>query len=406
VKRALLIIAALASGGASGCASDLTPAWEVIEPRVFGARLEVEGDPTRSRPAPGESFTLRQFLVLPRALEGKQDELYDLKLALCLGFTTPDGRLACVGEVDVPATVQPVSDTELRIGPLLVPPLETLIPEAAAGADAPPAGEEGLAKVNQVAVFGAVCVQGKVERVKKKSISEDPPSQLFRCTDNDKAEFPDPLTFTLSVFLDLGRPGDLNHNPNFPCAEGADSGACHDGVAVKGEENAPGPVALVRPEPKKNQDEPREVTTWPAFPADQTLPWKDCADVDALPQVRAKSGEHLIRVRFDAKDRERFEYDAEEFGKVVRKKEREELLISHAVSEFGGDLARHFSVLGRDVSDRSAEIEVAYVPPDQSKDKDAHIPAKGRLVRFYFAVRDQRAGVDFTTRELCLLPPK
>jgi hypothetical protein len=392
------LLFALSLLGLSACANDLTPAWRVIEPRLYAARVEVVSDPSRSRPAPGESFVIRQFLALPKPLETPVAERYSMELALCFGFPAPNGQLICAQEVRLPVPVTTESDTELRTGPIPVPDVKELIPEQSS-IDA----EFGV--INQVSVFGALCVEGKVERVPDKKLQTDPPSQLFRCTDNKGAEFPNALTFTMSVLLDLGRKGDLNHNPSLACDPDTEEGPCQKGVEVEGETREPGAFVLVRPDDERNADGLRVQQAWPALGLrEEELPWTDCESSELL-QVEAGSGEHLIRVRFDAADREHYEYETEEFDKLVLKREREELLLSHAVTEHGGTLSGHFSVVERNTSDDEAEVEITYKPPKQSDKAEEHVPEGGRLVRMFFALRDGRGGVDFTTRELCLLPP-
>lgn len=392
------LLFALSLLGLAACANDLTPAWRVIEPRLYAARVEVVDDPSRSRPAPGEAFLIRQFLVLPKPLKTPAAERYSMQLALCFGFPAPNGQLICAQEVPLPVQVTAESDTELRTGAIPVPDIQDLLPEGSS-IDA----EFGV--VNQVSVFGALCVEGKVERVPGKKLQTDPPSQLFRCTDNQGAEFPNALTFTFSVLLDLGRKGDLNHNPSLACDPDTDQGPCHEGVEVEGETREAGAFVLVRTDKERNDDDLRVQEVWPALglPEEQ-LPWTDCEASDLL-KVEAGSGEHLIRVRFDASDREHYEYETEEFDKLVLKREREELLLSHAITEYGGTLSGHFSVVERNTSDAEAEVEITYTPPKQSDKAEERVPKGGRLVRMFFALRDGRGGVDFTTRELCLLPP-
>ena len=54
--------------------------------------------------------------------------------------------------------------------------------------------------------------------------------------------------------------------------------------------------------------------------------------------------------------------------------------------------------------DANGQISVSYTPPKQSTEALANIPQNGRLVRFYFTLRDQRGGLDYTQRALCLVP--
>ena len=405
----------------SACDPGLTPAWEIKEPGLYGARVDVleadggtqeaaESDAgterasklSRAMPKFGEAFTIRQYLVQPEALTSSPDQRYDMKLAVCLGFQAPDGSLVCAGGLDLEVPVTAVSDLELLTAPIAIPALDTLV----AGLD-----EEikrFLPQVNQVGVLGAVCVEGKVERVEGKTLEQDPPSELFRCVGNEGSIYPDALAFTTTVWLDVGK-DTPNHNPSFACDSdpAAAASACNQGVAVKLE--APmvsGPFVLVGPEDKKKPNEvPRPVTAWPAYPrAPELLPWENCAADPDLPQVRVGSGEHLIRVRFDPTDRESYDYEKEEYGKLVLKHAREELMISHAMTQYGGELDRQKSILLEDVEDAKAEIDVPYTPPKKNPTDKGAVPEGGRLVRFFFALRDQRGGYDFTTRELCLLP--
>jgi hypothetical protein len=217
-------------------------------------------------------------------------------------------------------------------------------------------------------------------------------------------EFPDLVPFSANLQLDLGRVGQRNFSPHFACDTQLPESACSRGVAVEGEAPpVPGPIVLVGPE-RSGRD--RAVEAWnPLLNPGEELPWEGCRGDGRFPQVRAGSGEHLIRLRFDASDREKFQFQREEYGKLVTKDAREELLVSHALTQYGGELPRQKTVLRNEVDDASAEVDVTYTPPEQSKKKGEAIPDNGRLVRFFLGLRDQRGGSDYTTRELCLLPP-
>jgi hypothetical protein len=380
----------------SACNPDFSMPWEIEYPRLLAMRVEIDGDDTRSRSRPrlGESFSMRVFTATPRKPETALAARYSAKLELCLGVLLSDGTLACGGIAGAPASItfggEPVivSDDELRFDGLQVP---------AQLADLPPPFDA----IDRIALFGAVCVDGTAERVAGKEVNDDPLNELFRCTNNAQAERPEPLLFTLSVLLDLGRPGDDNRHPSFACDPAASAtDACKAELDAPGEEPIAGEFILVRPEKQKGI--PRETLVWGALGAGE-LPWNDCRE-SGLPLVRLGDKEHTIKVRFDAADRQRYEYDAVEYGKTVRKKEREELVVSHAITELGGELPRHFSVVEADVPDSEAELELAYTPPGAKGEPAEGLTARGRLVRFYFALRDERGGVDYITRELCLLP--
>jgi hypothetical protein len=302
-----------------------------------------------------------------------------------------------VAELDAPVQMSVAGDLELVSTPIPLPDLRSLLGDVGV----PDAGV--LTQVDQIAVFGGLCVEGEVARVPGKSVAADPPNEVFRCTHNTGSSFKDLLGFTLSVEVDLGRPGDTNHSPDFDCDPRADAGACHDGVPVDGGATVPGPIVLIGPEPAQ-AGATREVLLWRQSKGDDSeLPWEHCAK-QGFQQVHAGDDEHQIQVRFDPFDREVYTYQHEQFGKLVTTKTREELIVSHALTEYGGKLDREKSVLSPDAGSAQAEIEVAYTPPGPGDPGD--IPADGRLVRFFFAVRDQRTGLAFTTRDLCLLPAR
>jgi hypothetical protein len=379
----------------ASCTPDFTQQWEVEHTRVLAARVDIDGDATeRTRPMLGDTFSMRIFMATAREPKTPLESRFDAKLELCLGILLPDGSLACSALPGQPASVTfggapiVVSDDELRFNGLTVPSELDMAP--------PPFDE-----IDRIALFGAVCAEGKVERVADKQVNEDPVTELFRCTDNAASDWKEPLVFTTSVLLDRGKPGHDNHHPSFACgASAAATDACKAGIEVPGEEPIAGEFILVRPE--KGKGIPRETQVWGPRP-DGALPWTGCAD-SGLPTVRLGDKEHTIRVRFDAADREQYQSLMEVEGKEVLESAREELRVAHAISEFGGDLARHFSILEQAVPDSEAEIEVAYTPPGVKGEAAEGLTAAGRLVRVYFTLRDERGGVDYITRELCLLP--
>lgn len=406
----LFVVAALAVG----CTPDFIPQWEVKKPRLMVAKLSIDGDTEgRSRPGPGESFSIRYFMMSPE----KPQDAYDADVATCIGAVLPDGTLACFDQTELQQAAEDLGvdidldfgkdlevepyqgDDQLLVHGFKVPPL----------LDAPPELIEGLPppfnSLDRVGTFGTLCVDGRVERLPGMSVADDPISELFRCVDNDDASYKTPLPFTMSVYLDLGQPGGTNHHPSFACDDAEPSGPCHEGVELDGERVA-GPIVLERPKKLVDEEGGDRVLSWPAWDKSEPLPWEGCADApDSLPKVRARSGQHTVRVRFDASDREQYERVIEENGRIVVEPRREELILSHAITTRGGSLRGYASALTRETPDSEAEIDITYTPPEARKSGE-QIDESGRLVRFYFALRDQRGGTDFTTRELCLLPPE
>lgn len=386
----------------SGCAVDLTEPSEVIEPRLMGARVEVASDATRTRPRLGEPFKLRQYLALPGPLTTPLATRYSMQLALCLGVKTPTGSLACVGDLRSTPVITPVSELELVLDGLSLDPSALgaafpteLVDEASI--------RELMNSLDRIALYGTLCVDGRAEAVPGKAITTDAPSQLFRCVDNAGAAFPAPNPFTLSVLLNRDKPADLNHNPLFACDPAAPQSPCAVGVQREDEALVPGSFVLARPKPKKNAG-PREVVAWPAIANNLALPWDGCATNPSLLQVRVDSGEHTMRMRFDPSDRERYTEDIDKNGVPSTRDVREALAVTHAATTKGGDVGRFDSLLANDEVDDKAEVSVSYTPPDTNGKGDHTVPENGRLVRFYFTVRDQRGGIDFAVRELCLVP--
>lgn len=110
----------------------------------------------------------------------------------------------------------------------------------------------------------------------------------------------------------------------------------------------------------------------------------EAATGPALPAVSAGGGPIVLGIDPDPADLETF-VD----GDVTR---TETLVYSHAATS--GSFARFFS----SVSDASARVRVDWTPPAA----DA-VPEDGLLVRFYFIVRDERAGTNWTDRALCVV---
>jgi hypothetical protein len=401
----LLLLALL-----GGCAPDFVEQWEVTKPRLMVAKVTIDGDTEgRTRPAPGDSISIRYYMMSP----DKPQESYDVKIATCLGTVLPNGTLACFaseqleelqrlldelgidvdlgGRSDLPFDIEPYEGNDQLVVTLDLPPLIEGLPEELSA--------------DRLATFGTICVDGSVERVPGKDPS-DPISELFQCIDNEESDYRTPLPFTMSIFADLGRPGDVNHHPSFDCNDGESDSACSAGTPLH-DERVPGAFVLERPKKLVEKEGGERVLAWPAWDTNE-LPWDGCAEApDTLPKVRAESGEYKVHVRFDASDRELYERTIEENGQPVMEMQREELILTHAITTKGGELSSYAQALARELDDAEAVIDFDYTPPRQhDEDDEDHIDEGGRLVRFYFALRDQRGGADFTTRELCVLPPE
>jgi hypothetical protein len=211
----------------------------------------------------------------------------------------------------------------------------------------------------------------------------------------------------MSVWVDREMSEGTNHNPTFACDEADGSGACNEGVALD-DEQVPGSIVLRMP--KKVAGDAERSFVWEPWDSDEELPWDNCAEgPDSLPRVHVGDDAYDVYFRFDPGDRETYMRKIKVNEEYQFEERREELVVSHALTTKGGTLDGYSSVVRYDKEDAEAQAVVKYSPPAKPNNKKKKtlkdpVPAEGRLVRFYFGVRDQRGGVDFTTRELCLLP--
>lgn len=384
--------------GASACTPDFIPQWEVTKPRLLTAKIVIEGDSEgRARPKPGDRFSIHYYLMSPDRPQAR----YSAEAALCAGISLTDGTLACAEELPLGmAELLPYEgNDELVLTGLFVPDL----PE-----DLPPPFDQ----ISEISLFGSMCVDGSIERVEGTDISKDPVPHLFQCTDNADSEYPEQLPFSMLIRIDRGDPGQLNHHPSFACDEDDPNSACTRGVEheLEDDESVTTPGSIILAYPEEEAEGAARERSWQAWDPSVELPWDDCAAVegadDSLPKVYAETDDYTIYVRLDAKDREPYEREIRTEEGTEIEETREEVVVSHALVTKGGKLDSYSSVVRNDAPDDEAEIEVEYTPPRQSDEQEEHIPDGGKLVRFYFALRDQRGGVDFTTRALCVLPPK
>jgi hypothetical protein len=395
-NRTLSASALLGAMLASGCAPDFIDQWEVTKPRIMTAKVVIDGDTeARARPRADEPFSIHYYLMSP----DRPQASYTLQTAVCAGTVLTNGTLACAEEIPLETLEQAPyeGNDQLVLNQLIVPPIFESLP-------AP------LDKLNRVAMFGAFCANGQVERVKGTSIQKNAVTELFQCVDNDDADYKLPLPFSMSVYFDRSDvDDDGNHHPLFACDEASEDSACVNGVEHELENDekitTPGPIVLAFPKEAAGKG-PREIV-WEAWQEGVELPWDNCAEgPDTLPKVRANTKGYTIYFRADPTDREDYFRVVTSNQREVREKRREEVVVSHALSTKGGSLDGYAGVVRDNAEALEAEIDVAYTPPRQSEKKDDRIADSGRLVRFYFSMRDQRGGVDFTTRELCVLPPK
>jgi hypothetical protein len=107
-----------------------------------------------------------------------------------------------------------------------------------------------------------------------------------------------------------------------------------------------------------------------------------CLDPRGRPQVSA--GARAVTISYLAEDAHR---------ETLIDGSKESLLVAGFSDE--GQLERTFSIIEGEAP--SGPVDIEWSPP-------AALPSDGRLVRFYFVLRDDRGGTDWTERSLCLIP--
>lgn len=133
-----------------GCDEPLKTVELIDEPRVLGARVEVEGEPARAAPAPGERARARFLLAAPEPLQGP-----GFALSACSATVRQGGRSDCAGEpfasVVSEAGVAEEASLEFEVpieldprGRVLV--LGVLCPESSPSADGEGCAAGGVAK--------------------------------------------------------------------------------------------------------------------------------------------------------------------------------------------------------------------------------------------------------------------
>lgn len=137
-------------------------------------------------------------------------------------------------------------------------------------------------------------------------------------------------------------------------------------------------------------------TAWDAPASIDALPLEACAATPAsstMPHVQKDAPQQVLRFTADGADRERYTLAST----VPPTALREVFQVSHFVD--AGELERLFSVVEDDDEREEVVIDLAYnLPPSAS------VPPGGMLARFHFVARDQRGGVAFTSRALCVVP--
>jgi hypothetical protein len=286
----------------SACDDPLKRAELVEDLRVLGARVEVEGDPDRAAPGPGESASVRWLVAAP-----EPDAPVGWALSACVAATVNVGIPRCEGA--------PFASLTSAAPEAAAPALSFQIP-----ADVDPETSP------RVVVLGSIC---------RDAVPIGDPEDS-RCPGRSEGT-------RVTLEFELARPDDVNRNPHF-------------GEPALELDGAP----------------------WPASaPA-------SCEGDDV---VRVRAGSHSVRIAVAADARD----PVPPAGELDP--ERESLLLSHFSDR--GELEHAFSSIPFD--SELTEVSVPWSTPTS-------VPAEGRVVRFWFVLRDLRGGSDFLERAVCVEP--
>lgn len=195
----------IAAWSAAACDDPIKNTEIVEEPRVLAARVEVEGDPGRAAPLPGETTRVR-FLVAAPALEP------------ALGFALVACR-AAPSNVGLGGCAEPVFARQSLVDPAPgAPEIAFELPQ--------PSQEE---EVPRLLVKGVICSNGAPQ------LADDPST----CVSGD-------ATMAVTLEFDLATETDSNLNPSFDAAELTFDGATFAPAATLEPECAGGALLEVR----------------------------------------------------------------------------------------------------------------------------------------------------------------
>ena len=238
----------------------------------------------------------------------------------------------------------------------------------------------------------ALCAPG-TEGGKTSLSCESTPVALFQGTQNPpRVSITIPAADALGTATSLLLYGELCAGPDSTPTFDAESGIprCTGGGA--------GTSASVLISLQRGADTNHNPTAERAFTFDGQ-PWAPRVAGDdpcvSGPRVSAASKDHIIGNLIEGTDRE--SYSALAGDPPVATPTRENLQISQFTT--AGELKSQFSFVEAADENPQTTVTVKWNAP-----KAADVPATGLAVTFTFVVRDNRGGVDLTTRAACVVP--
>lgn len=335
----------------AACSMDFLPPSAVVDLRVIGARVEVEGNPARPNPSPGERIEVSVLVTdrgAPDAPELTPPEL-TWSFVACVPAPTRLGPQIC-GAPITPCdgcTGDPPAD------PLAFPVI---------GFEVPSKEELDAMEATDVLLQGVVCSSGRPSSSEIQRFISGETEDLVACVDDEGAPTEEEGRFvTIQIPIEPD-PEDPNLNPEILS------------VQLNGK-------------------------AWPP-PYDQSVPraatQTGCrSDLDLLTDEqradhpRAGSSPSTIELSVTAEDPDSvqsFTIDGEVFT--------EEIQVSWLAD--GGAFEVSFSFIDEPANAGEPASSTQWQAP-------AGVDPEGQLVRFNFVIRDGRGGLDRVERGLCVL---
>jgi hypothetical protein len=363
-----LLLLALAAALPCGCLEDLPEIWQIEDTRVIGARIDVAADPERAWVKPGETAEVSLRVVHPDLFH-TSDELRMMTI-VCTPFPVGVGPPLCLEMLQLmegiggPGGEAPDAQALDALGPVTCEQIEGLGGELA-----------GLLAALGIEIG---CIEGEPRFEVTVPEQVEAQERLVRGVLCDRGEpFLDPTTealfgcelqkggeeipFALTVPIQTGE--ETNRHPSLAGAS----------ITVDNVDNKDWPTATRQ-----------ELTAYGQPASTDGEPFFDCDRAEQDKRIlQVEKGTRTLRVEVLPADFEPYQEEGEE--------RREELRFAVYATE--GKLQRGRSVLQAD--DKPLAFGLEWETPGKV-DKD------GTLVRFFFAVRDQRGGFDSTERALCV----
>jgi hypothetical protein len=319
-RIASLLFPLLALFGTSACIDPMSPGSFIEDPRVLGAAVSVDGDPSRATPAPGESATVRFFVATPT------DDTSTFGWAFVPCVRSP-------ASLSVPVCQGAPAITDITMGTGAEPTARVTVPSA-----------EALAGAKQMIVTGIVCANG--------TPTIDGPNMAPGCSPSTTKS--QPLFLTIGIATD--EPS-TNENP-----VASDLTTTFDGAE------------------------------WTAPATTPVTGCRSASGVANLPFVR--EGDELgITIDFAGVLRESYEKTIAGDPPLVRT-QLEVLQLSHFSTNDG--MERQFSIIDENSTSTFAKVKW--------KAHNADFDVSGTRVDFFFVLRDDRGGVDWIARSVCVVP--